>query len=188
MKHIEIKKILVIMAIMLLAGGINMVYSTQLYDINVQKTDGSEIKLESYKGKVLLIVNTASKCGFTKQYDDLQALYDRFGKDGFVVLGFPANNFMNQEPGSDEEIQNFCRLNFGVSFPVFAKISVRGKKIHPLYKYLTEKSSNPKHSGKISWNFNKFLIGRNGEILDRYSSATNPQDKDVIAAIEKALK
>jgi glutathione peroxidase len=159
MKHIEIKKILVIMAIMLLAGGINMVYSTQLYDINVQKTDGSEIKLESYKGKVLLIVNTASKCGFTKQYDDLQALYDRFGKDGFVVLGFPANNFMN-----------------------------RGKKIHPLYKYLTEKSSNPKHSGKISWNFNKFLIGRNGEILDRYSSATNPQDKDVIAAIEKALK
>ncbi len=188
MKHTVMIKTLIVMAVMLLTGGLNMVYATKIYDINVQKPDGSMEKLESYKGKVLLIVNTASKCGFTKQYDDLQALYDRYGKDGFVVLGFPANNFMNQEPGSDADIQNFCRLNYGVNFPVFAKISVRGKQIHPLYKYLTEKSTNPKFSGKISWNFNKFLIGKNGEILERYSSATNPQDKDVIAAIEKALK
>jgi glutathione peroxidase len=181
-------KALILITFMLLVGGINMLDAKQIYDISVQKTDGNTIKLESYKGKVLLIVNTASKCGFTKQYDDLQALYDKYGKDGFVVLGFPANNFMNQEPGSDEEIQSFCRLNYGVSFPVFAKISVRGKNIHPLYKYLTEKSTNPKFSGKISWNFNKFLIGKNGEILERYASATNPQDKDVIEAIEKALK
>lgn len=187
MKHLSISTTLIIAALLMI-GGINMLQARSIYDIKVQKPDGSEIKLESYKGKVLMIVNTASKCGFTKQYDDLQALYDKYGKDSFVVLGFPANNFMNQEPGSDEEIQNFCRLNFGVSFPVFAKISVRGKDIHPLYKHLTEKSSNPKHSGKISWNFSKFLIGKNGEILARYAPTTNPQDKEVIAAIEKALK
>jgi len=188
MKYLSITILTLIMAAMLTTGGINMLHAGNIYDIKVQKTDGSEIKLDTYKGKVLMIVNTASKCGFTKQYDDLQALYDKYGKDGFVVLGFPANNFMNQEPGTDEDIQNFCRLNFGVNFPLFAKISVRGRGLHPLYKYLTDKSSNPKFSGKISWNFNKFLIGKNGEILARYSSATNPQDKDVIAAIEKALK
>ncbi len=169
-------------------GGYRMLEAKNIYEISVTKIDGSEQKLDAYRGKVIMIVNTASKCGFTKQYDDLQALYDTYGKDGLVILGFPANNFMNQEPGSNEEISNFCRLNYGVSFPMFAKISVRGKDIHPLFRYLTDKATNSKHAGKISWNFNKFLIGKNGEILDRFASTTNPRDKDVIAAIEKALK
>ncbi len=169
--------------------GVNtMLEAKNIYDISVTRIDGSSVKLSEYRGKVLLIVNTASKCGFTKQYDDLQALHEKYAKDGLVILGFPANNFMHQEPGTNEEISNFCRLNFGVSFPMFAKISVRGRNIHPLYKYLTEKASNPKHSGKISWNFNKFLIGKDGTIVDRFGSSTNPQDKQVITAIEKALK
>ncbi|HOH79761.1 MAG TPA: glutathione peroxidase, partial [Candidatus Cloacimonadota bacterium] len=104
-------------------------------------------QLSEYKGKVIMIVNTASKCGFTKQYADLQKLWETYGKDGLVILGFPANNFMNQEPGSDTEIQNFCQLNYGVSFPMFAKISVKGKDIHPLFAYLTDKKAGHDHGG-----------------------------------------
>jgi len=128
-------------AIIILIGGISMLTATSIYDINLKRIDGQEIKLETYKGKVLLIVNTASKCGFTKQYDGLQELYTRYEKEGFVVLGFPANNFLNQEPGENKEIENFCRLNYGVSFPMFEKISVAGKSIHPLYQYLTDKKN-----------------------------------------------
>lgn len=165
-----------------------MLSAKSIYDFEVKSIDGKDIKLAEYKGKVLLIVNTASKCGFTKQYDDLQNLYEQYGKDGFVVLGFPANNFMNQEPGDNQEIQNFCRLNYGVSFPMFEKISVRGKNIHPLYKYLTGKDTNPKFNGKITWNFNKFLVSREGEVIARFGSSTSPADKKVTQAIEEALK
>lgn len=158
-----------------------------IYDINVETIIGMNTTLEEYKGAVMLIVNTASKCGFTKQYDELQKLYDLYKDRGFVVLGFPANNFMNQEPGENAEIADFCRINFGVNFPLFAKISVRGKNIHPLYKYLTEKSTNPEFSGKISWNFNKFLISPTGKIVDRFGSRTEPMDPEVIKAIEASL-
>jgi glutathione peroxidase-family protein len=165
-----------------------MLEAKSIYAFTVRSIDSKDVRLESYKGKVLLIVNTASKCGFTKQYDGLQELYAKYEKEGLVILGFPANSFMNQEPGSNEEIQNFCRLNFGVTFPMFEKISVTGKNIHPLYKYLTDKKTNPKHGGKISWNFNKFLISRDGKIINRFGSPTKPQDKEVVNAIEEALK
>ena len=158
-----------------------------IYDIEVQTIIGLNTTLEEYKGAVLLIVNTASKCGFTKQYDALQKLYELYKDRGFVVLGFPANNFMNQEPGENAEIADFCRINFGVNFPLFAKISVRGKNIHPLYKYLTEKSTNPEFHGKISWNFNKFLILPEGKIVNRFGSRTEPLDPELIKAIEAIL-
>ena len=165
-----------------------MIEAKSIYDIELTKMDGSNQRLEEYQGKVLLIVNTASKCGFTKQYDELQELYEKYKEDGLVILGFPANNFMNQEPGSNAEILEFCRLNYGVSFPMFAKVSVRGKDIHPLYQYLTSKDTNPEHGGKITWNFNKFLIGKDGKILHRYSSQTKPMARKVLEDIEAALR
>jgi glutathione peroxidase len=158
-----------------------------LYDIKVKNIMGIEQSMQDYKGKVLLIVNTASKCGFTKQYDGLQKLYEMYRDKGLEILGFPANNFMYQEPGNEETILNFCRINFGVSFPLFAKISVRGKNIDPLYQYLTDKESNPRFGGKITWNFNKFLISRSGEIINRFDSKTEPEDPKLIEALEQAL-
>lgn len=165
-----------------------MAQAQQIYDIGLTTLTGRETTLGEYKGKVLLIVNTASKCGFTKQYADLQKLYEQYKDAGLVILGFPANNFMKQEPGTNEEIQEFCRINYGVSFPMMAKISVKGADIHPLYRYLTDKDTNPEFGGKISWNFNKFLIGREGDIIGRFASKTNPMDSKVVNAIEKALQ
>lgn len=181
-------KYIVLALVILLMGGYAMLEAKTIYDFTVKRIDGKEVKLENYKGKVMLIVNTASKCGFTKQYDGLQELSNLYEKDGLVILGFPANNFMNQEPGNNQEIQEFCRLNYGVTFPMFEKISVAGKSIHPLYKYLTDKKTNPEFGGKISWNFNKFLISRDGRIIARFGSPARPLDKEVVAAIEKALK
>lgn len=173
---------------MILIGGLTMLSASSIYDFSLKRIDGQEVKLDTYKGKVLLIVNTASKCGFTKQYDGLQELFNRYEKEGLVVLGFPANNFLNQEPGNNKEIESFCRLNFGVSFPMFEKISVAGKTIHPLYKFLTDKKTNPDFAGKITWNFNKFLISKEGKIINRFGSTTNPMDEEVISSVEKALK
>ena len=158
-----------------------------IHDIEVQTIDGKNIKLDEYKGKTLLIVNTASKCGFTGQYDGLQKLYETYKDDGLVVLGFPSNDFMKQEPGSNEEIQSFCRLNYGVTFPMFAKVSVKGKGQHPLYAFLTSKQTNPEHSGKISWNFNKFLVSPEGQVIDRFGSRTKPDDKKLVSAVKAAL-
>jgi len=158
-----------------------------IYDFQVIDIDGNEIKLNKYLGKVLLIVNTASKCGFTKQYEGLQKLYEKYQEQGLVILGFPANNFFRQEPGSNEEIKEFCQLNYGVTFPMFSKISVKGKDIHPLYEFLTSKKTNPQFGGKISWNFNKFLIDRKGNIAGRFGTRKSPEDKEIIAAIESLL-
>ena len=158
-----------------------------LFDIPVRTLAAEDTTLGAYRGRVLLIVNVASRCGFTPQYEELQALYERFADRGFLVLGFPANNFMNQEPGTNEEIVEFCRVNYGVTFPMFEKISVAGKDQHPLYAYLTSKETNPAHSGKITWNFNKFLIGRDGRILDRFGSRTKPLDPKLVSAVEMAL-
>ncbi|MBN2461626.1 MAG: glutathione peroxidase [Candidatus Cloacimonetes bacterium] len=159
-----------------------------IYEIRAKSSGGEEILLERYKGQVILIVNVASKCGFTPQYEGLEKIYQEYRDRGFVILGFPANNFMNQEPGTDEEILNFCRLNYGVSFPIFGKISVRGKDIHPIYKYLTSKDTNPDFSGKITWNFNKFLISREGKIINRFGSNVTPESTALIDAVEVALE
>lgn len=158
-----------------------------IYDIEATTISGEMIKLEEYKGKTLLIVNTASKCGFTGQYDGLQKLYETYEDRGLVILGFPSNDFMKQEPGSNEEIASFCKLNYGVTFPMFGKISVKGDDQHPLYTYLTAKETNPEFGGKISWNFNKFLISKDGNIVGRFGSRTKPDDKDLIGAITGAL-
>ena len=161
--------------------------TNSIYDFSVENMAGGQVSLGAYRGQVVMIVNTASKCGFTGQYDGLQRLYEKYRERGFVILGFPANDFLWQEPGSNEEIASFCRLNYGVKFPVFAKMSVRGRQIHPLYKYLTEKATNPEFAGRITWNFNKFLIGRNGRIINRFGTRTAPDAPEVVAAIEAAL-
>jgi len=148
---------------------------------------GHDVPLESYRGNVLLLVNVASKCGNTPQYKGLQALYDRFRDKGLQVLGFPANNFLGQEPGSDQEIREFCSMNYSVTFPLFSKISVKGKDIHPLYEFLTGRETNPDHAGKIGWNFAKFLADRSGRIVARFEPKTEPLSDEVVHAVEKAL-
>ncbi len=160
---------------------------TNIYDFTMRDIDGKDVSLSAFKGKVLLIVNVASKCGFTGQYAGLEKLYTTNTNRGFVVLGFPANDFLGQEPGTEAEIKGFCTLTYGVTFPMFAKISVKGKDIHPLYAFLTSQETNPKFGGAISWNFNKLLIGRDGAILGRFGSRTKPDDKELMAAVEQAL-
>lgn len=157
-------------------------------DFSLQSINGQETALNQFRGKVLLLVNTASKCGFTPQYKALEEIYKRYKDQGLVVLGFPANNFFGQEPGTDKEIAEFCQINYGVSFPMFSKISVRGKNIHPLYKFLVEKDTNPGFAGKVAWNFTKFLVDRQGNVVARFEPKKVPDDPAVIAAIEKALQ
>lgn len=161
---------------------------SKLYSFKMTDIDGQTVPLSQYQGKVVLIVNVASKCGFTKQYAGLQQLYEKYKDRGFVVLGFPANNFMGQEPGTDSEIKRFCSTTFNITFPMFSKISVKGKNIHPLYQYLTSPEENGTFGKSISWNFNKFLIGRDGKTLARFGSKIKPLDPQVIKAVEKALK
>jgi glutathione peroxidase len=153
----------------------------------VRDIDGKDVELSEFEGKVLLVVNVASKCGFTPQYEGLQELYAKYKDKGFVVLGFPSNDFGRQEPGSNEQIKAFCTTTYGVQFPMFAKIAVKGENKHALYKYLTEKSSNPTYGGEITWNFNKFLIGRDGSIIARYESKVEPDDAALMTAIDRAL-
>jgi glutathione peroxidase len=175
----------VILLTYLYSGGNSM---NHFYDFTVKDIMGNEVKLETFKGKVILVVNVASKCGFTPQYEGLQKIYEKYRNQGFVILGFPANNFMGQEPGTNQEIKQFCSLNYGVTFPLFAKISVRGKDIHPLYAFLTGKETNPRCAGRITWNFNKFLLNRKGECINRFPSKVKPEDPALIDALEKSLK
>jgi glutathione peroxidase len=145
---------------------------------------GEQTSLAQYKGKVILIVNVASKCGFTKQYAGLEKLYQKYGDKGLVIIGFPANNFANQEPGTNEQILEFCRSTYDVTFPMMAKISVKGDDIHPLYKYLTTQSG---FNGDIRWNFTKFLLNKKGEPVARFDSAVEPLSDDIVGSIEKLL-
>jgi glutathione peroxidase len=145
-----------------------------LFDYKATLIDGQEIQLSEYKGKKILVVNTASKCGFTHQYAELEQLYKEFGPEKFVILGFPANNFLWQEPKSNEEIAQFCSLQYNVSFPMFAKISVRGKNIHPVYEWLTQKEMNGVKDVKVKWNFQKFLINEEGLWVDVVPSKDSP--------------
>ena len=149
------------------------VFASDLYSFKVKKSDQTEISMSDYKNKTLLIVNTASKCGYTSQYEGLEALYAKYEKQGFVILGFPSNQFLGQEPGTNEEIQKFCKLKYGVNFPVFSKIDVKGDTAIPLYKWLT---SQKKSTGKISWNFNKFLINKNGDVVKHFGSSDKPAE------------
>lgn len=158
-----------------------------MYEFSMKDIDGRVVPLEVYKGKVAMIVNTASRCGLTPQYEGLQSLYERYNEKGFVVLGFPANNFLGQEPGSDNEIKEFCTLKYDVTFPMFSKISVKGRDQHPFYTYLTHKETNPEFAGDIGWNFEKFLIDRNGKIIGRFSPSTTPDDPAIVKAVESAL-
>ena len=149
--------------------------------------DHKEVSLSRYRGKVVMIVNVASRCGFTPQYEGLQKLYLKYKDQGFVILGFPANNFGFQEPGSDEEIKTFCSAKYSVTFPIFSKISVKGEDIHPLYKLLTNKDTDPEFGGDIKWNFNKFLLDKKGKIVARFEPPVKPESDQVIQAVEKAL-
>ena len=158
-----------------------------ILNFSLELSDGTIKPLNDFRGQVLILVNVASKCGFTGQYEDLQKLQKKYEDKGFSVLAFPANNFLGQEPGTNSEIVTFCRTSYGVTFPVFAKISVAGSDIHPLYAHLTGESTNPGYSGAISWNFNKFIINRKGEVIARFGSRTSPSDEEFISVIEKAL-
>ena len=162
--------------------------SKSVLNFKMKDIDGKEVKLKKYKGDVFLIVNTASQCGYTKQYEGLQTIYAKYQSQGFAVLGFPANNFGGQEPGTEKEIKEFCESKYKVTFPMFAKISVKGDDQHALYKFLTAKESNPNFAGDISWNFNKFLVNRKGEVVARFSSKDTPESETVTQAIEKYLK
>ena len=156
-------------------------------DFKVKDIDGKDVNLADYKGKVVMIVNVASKCGFTPQYKALEAVYEKYKEQGFVIIGFPANNFKSQEPGSDDEIKKFCTDKYNVTFPMMSKISVKGEDKAPLYKFLTEEPTAGDFKGDISWNFNKFLVDRNGQVFARFASPTTPDDEQVTGDIEKAL-
>jgi glutathione peroxidase len=154
----------------------------------MKSLDGTDVNLADYQGKVVLIVNVASDCGATPQYAALQALHEKYGERGLVVLGFPCNQFGGQEPGSAAEIRSFCTKNYGVTFPLFSKIEVRGDQAAPLYRYLTSPQTNPQHAGPIRWNFEKFLLGRTGQIVARFETGVEPDAPEVAAAIESELQ
>jgi len=161
--------------------------SKTIYDFNMKNIDGKDVSLSDYKGKVVLIVNVASRCGNTPQYKDIEAMYEKYKDKGLVVLGFPANNFMEQEPGSNETIKSFCTMQYHVTFPMFSKISVKGSDMAPLYKYLTSKTENGVVDAPIKWNFQKFLIGKDGKVITSIAPKTSVNDPEVVKSIEKAL-
>lgn len=156
-----------------------------LHQFTVEALEGESFDFSTLKGKKIMVVNTASKCGLTPQYKDLQALYEKYGSDKFVIVGFPANNFMAQEPGSNEEIAAFCERNYGVTFPMMAKIDVKGKDIHPVYAFLTQKEKNGVMDSKVSWNFQKYLVNEEGVVEKVISPRTSPKDEEIIAWITK---
>jgi len=162
--------------------------ASSVHEFTMDAINGTPTPLASYKGKVMLVVNVASQCGYTYQYEGLQALYLKYKDQGLVIAGFPANNFGAQEPGSNAEIGAFCKSKFGVTFPMFSKISVKGSDKAPLYQFLTDKSANPKTGGEIPWNFTKYLVDRNGKVLARFDAPVEPESPELTSAIEAALK
>ena len=158
-----------------------------IYDFTLRSIDGPPVRLKSYSGKVVLLVNVASKCGFTPQYAALESLYEKYKDKGLVIVGVPANNFMSQEPGTDEEIKKFCSNKYNVTFPMMSKVSVLGDDKTPLYVFLTGKDTDPQFAGDIKWNFTKFLFDRNGNPVARFEPNVTPDSPQVTAAIESAL-
>jgi glutathione peroxidase len=159
--------------------------SASIYQFKVKDINGKTFDFAVLKGKKIMVVNTASKCGLTPQYEELEALYTKYKSKNFVIVGFPANDFMSQEPGSDQEIAQFCQLNYGVSFPMMSKISVKGKEMHPVYEFLTQKAKNGKEDSKVEWNFQKYLIDENGHLAKVISPRVLPNDPSIIAWIEQ---
>lgn len=161
--------------------------TAKIYSIKAKDISGQEVELSKYKGKVLVIVNVASKCGYTRQYKGLQALHQKFAKDGLVVMGFPCNQFGGQEPGSEKEILQFCKNRYSVEFPMFSKINVNGSGQSDLYKYLTSRKEVPTSQGSIKWNFEKFVVARDGTVVGHYRSRTGPTSKDFVQLLRKEL-
>jgi glutathione peroxidase len=178
------KKILVLLA---LVGTSLMAAEKTVYDFTLNTIDGQPAPLSTYKGKIVLLVNVASKCGYTPQYTALESIYEKYKDRGFVIVGIPANNFGAQEPGTNEEIKTFCSSKYHVTFPMMAKVSVKGSDITPLYQFLTDKSAHPQTGGEIGWNFTKFLVGPDGKVIARFDSKVTPDSPEVTSAIEKAL-
>jgi glutathione peroxidase len=157
-------------------------------DFTLKDIKGNPVELSKYKGKVILLVNVASKCGNTPQYEGLEAMYEKHKDQGLVVIGVPANEFLKQEPGTNEEIEKFCTTKYHVTFPMMSKIVVKGEGIDPLYKYLTAQDTKPKPAGDVKWNFEKFLIGKDGKVAGRFDPGVKPEDPKLVAAIEAELK
>ena len=157
--------------------------ASSIHEFSMNSIDGKPAPLAAYKGKIVLVVNVASRCGYTPQYTGLEALYQKYKSQGLVIVGFPANNFGMQEPGTDEEIKTFCSSKYNVTFPIYSKISVKGGDKAPLYEYLTSTGG-----GEVKWNFTKFLVGRDGKVITRFESAVTPESTDIVSAVEKALK
>lgn len=172
-----------LLTVLTLLAPLALMAASSVYDFTPSSIDGKPSPLAAYKGKVMLLVNVASKCGYTPQYKGLESVYEKYKDRGLVVLGFPANNFGSQEPGTNEEIKSFCSRTFNVSFPMYSKISVKGGDQDPLYRYLTSQSG-----GDIKWNFTKFLVDRNGKILARFESNVEPESPEVSKAIEQAMQ
>ena len=178
------KRLFVLMALL---GMSAMAAEKTIYDFTMNSIDGQPTPLSTFKGKVVLLVNVASRCGFTPQYAGLESIYKRYKDRGFVIVGIPANNFGGQEPGTNQEIKTFCATKYNVTFPMMAKVSVQGSDITPLYQFLTDKSLNPDTGGEIGWNFTKFLVGPDGKVIARFDSKVEPDSPQVTSAIEKAL-
>ena len=180
----KIKIFLLFIAMSLLGNNVNADYNKLAYDFNFKDLDGSNLSLSEYKGKVIIVVNVASQCGFTSQYEDMQKVWDKYQSKGIVMLGVPSNDFGKQEPGSNEDIKNFCEAKFGISFPMTEKVSVKGSEAHPFYIWAKEnhgKSAVPK------WNFHKIIIDKNGKVAETFTSITNPSSKKFIKALEKLI-
>jgi len=172
---------------LLFLGTVAMAGEKSIYDFTVKSIDGESTPLSRFQGKVVLVVNVASRCGFTPQYAALEKVYEKYQDRGFVILGFPANNFGGQEPGTNQEIKTFCSTKYNVSFPMMAKVSVKGDDQTPLYQFLTDKAANPSTGGEIQWNFTKFLIGPDGRAAARFEPNVTPDDPQVTGKIEKEL-
>jgi glutathione peroxidase len=176
-----------LLGFVILMAGACLFAASGIYDFTLPSIDGQPLPLSTFKGKVILVVNVASRCGFTPQYTALESIYEKYRDQGFVILGFPANNFGAQEPGTNAEIKTFCSSKYNVTFPMYGKVSVKGDDQTPLYRYLT-KDANPSLMGDIKWNFTKFLVDRSGHVVRRFEPATTPDSPDVTSAIEKLLQ
>lgn len=173
-------KKLILINVLLLAV-ITALGQSSLHDFTVKDIEGNDFDFSTLKGKKVLVVNTASKCGLTPQFEQLQSVFEQYGGDDFVIIGFPANNFANQEPKSNAEIVEFCEMNYGVTFPMMSKISVKGDNMHPVYQWLTQKSKNGKQDSEVSWNFQKYLIDENGKLVDVIEPKVKPDDAKIIS-------
>jgi glutathione peroxidase len=180
------KKLYFTLGLLIMTAG-SMSAASNIYSFNLPSIEGKPMPLSEFKGKVILIVNVASQCGYTPQYKGLESLYEKYKDRGFVIVGFPANNFGAQEPGTNEEIKTFCSRKYNVSFPMYSKVSVKGEDQVALYKYLTT-DADPTHTGEVKWNFTKFLVGRDGQVVNRFEPAVTPESPEIVGAVEKLLQ